>query len=111
MLEDYYVKLATVDRVRASRLAPQIESYRLEPDSKEFRASSLLVCRGHHSKRGLRSLSVSRDLQGAYFRIASSRKSARLKESSWRFISNVIGRFLPIYLFCLFFFHFAQRAR
>jgi hypothetical protein len=27
MLEDYYVKPATVDRVRASWLAPQIESY------------------------------------------------------------------------------------
>jgi hypothetical protein len=27
MLEDYYVKPSTVDRVRASWLAPQIESY------------------------------------------------------------------------------------
>jgi hypothetical protein len=27
MLEDYYVKPATVDRVRASWLAPQMESY------------------------------------------------------------------------------------
>jgi hypothetical protein len=33
MLEDYYPKLATVDRVRASRLAP-LESYRLEPTAK-----------------------------------------------------------------------------
>jgi integrase/recombinase XerD len=27
MLEDYYVKPSTIDRVRASWLAPQIESY------------------------------------------------------------------------------------
>ena len=27
MLEDYYVKPATLDRVRASWLAPQLESY------------------------------------------------------------------------------------